>query len=231
MNNNPLPPALSPQAAKKGWCWMAFQYLLLPQLLSLAAGLLSPEISDAAVNFLYHFLSFLGVFLIFHAYLQDSFRWAAAHWRRCALVCAAALGIFYAATWAVTLAIAGLAPAFANRNNEAILRLRQQGLAMTALSTVFFAPLSEESLFRGLIFSRTLPRSRWGAFALSVLCFGLLHVLGYLGTYTPLQFVLSLLQYAPAGLVLAWSFEKSQTIAVPILIHTVINAVSMTQIL
>ncbi|MGM9605410.1 MAG: lysostaphin resistance A-like protein [Faecousia sp.] len=231
MEHEPLSPALSPRTARVGWCWMAFQYLLLPQLLSQAAGLLPLEISDAAVNFLYHFLSFLGVFLIFRSYLWDSLRWAAVHWRRCALVCAAALGIYYAATWAVTLAVTCLEPAFANRNNEAILRLRREGLALTALSTVFFAPLPEESLFRGLIFSRVRFKSRVGAYALSAVCFGLIHVMGYLGAYTPLQFALSLLQYLPAGLILAWSHEKSGTIAAPILIHTIINAVSMVQIL
>lgn len=231
MKSETNPVVLSSREAGAGWCWMAFQYLLLPQLVSLAAGLLPLEISDAAVNFFYHFLSFLVVLLIFRSYLLISLRWAAAHWRRCALVCAAALGVYYAATWAVTLAITQLEPAFSNRNNETVLRLRQEGLALTALFTVFFAPLSEESLFRGLIFSRTLPKSRWGAYVLSALCFGAIHVMGYLGTCTPLQLALSLLQYAPAGLVLAWSHEKSGTIAAPILIHTVINAVSMAQIL
>ena len=55
--------------------------------------------------------------------------------------------------------------------------------------------------------------------------------MGYLGTVTPLQVALSLAQYLPAGWVLAWSFEKSQTLAAPILVHMGINAISMIQIL
>ena len=43
--------------------------------------------------------------------------------------------------------------------------------------------------------------------------------------------MLSLVQYLPAGLILAWSYEKSQTLAAPIAIHTIINAISMVQIL
>ena len=104
-------------------------------------------------------------------------------------------------------------------------------MLLTALFTVFLAPLSEECLFRGLLFGQVLKKSRMGAYALSAVCFALIHVMGYLGTYTPLQLVLSLAQYLPAGLILARSFEKSGTIAVPILIHMTINAISMVQIL
>ncbi len=222
-------PLLLPQSKTKLlWCWMAFQYLLLPQLVSVTLGVVC---SDALVNFVYHLLSFLGVFLILREHLPSAFRRAAAHPKRCVLVCVLSLMVYYAAAWAVTAAIRQLEPAFSNRNDGAILLLRRDGLVLTAISTIFLAPLSEECLFRGLIFGQTLKKSRMGAYALSAVCFALIHVMGYLGTYTPLQLVLSLVQYLPAGLILAWSYEKSGTIAVPILIHMTINAISMVQIL
>ena len=222
---------LTPKNIRAGWCWMAFQLLLLPQLVTGAAGLLPVEVSDAAVNFGYHLVCFLGVFLIFFHYLQASFRCAVKNWRRCALVCALTVLVYYAAAWAVTRFIGFCDPAFANRNDASITAMRQQGLVLTAITTVLLAPLSEECLFRGLMFGQLVKKSRPGAYALSALCFGLLHVMGYLGAYAPLQILLSLLQYAPAGLILAWSYEKSGTIAVPILVHGIINAVSMVQIL
>lgn len=222
-------PLLLPQSKTKLlWCWMAFQYLLLPQLVSVTLGVVC---SDALVNFVYHLLSFLGVFLILREHLPSAFRRAAAHPKRCVLVCVLSLMVYYAAAWAVTAAIRQLEPAFSNRNDGAVLLLRRDGLVLTAISTIFLAPLSEECLFRGLIFGQTLKKSRMGAYALSAVCFALIHVMGYLGTYTPLQLVLSLVQYLPAGLILAWSYEKSGTIAVPILIHMTINAISMVQIL
>lgn len=231
MEKQALPPDLSPKTAKAGWCWMAFQFLLLPQLVSFAAGLLPISLNEAGVNLIYHMVSFLAVFSIFQKYLWDSFRWASLHWKRFALVCALALSGYYAANWGLTRIIGFLEPSFANRNDQTILRLRQQGLLPTALATVFFAPLSEECLFRGLLFGETLKKSPWGAYLLSTVCFALLHMLGYLGTYTPLQLALSLLQYAPAGLILAWSYEKSQSLAAPIAIHTIINTISMVHIL
>lgn len=222
-------PLLLPQSKTKLlWCWMAFQYLLLPQMVSYALGV---YFSDALVNFVYHLLSFLGVSLILGEYLPCAFRRAAAHPKRCVLVCVLSLMVYYAAAWAVTAAIRQLESAFSNRNDAAVLLLRRDGLVLTAISTIFLAPLSEECLFRGLMFGQTLKKSRMGAYALSAACFALIHVMGYLGTYTPLQLVLSLVQYLPAGLILAWSFEKAGTIAVPILIHMIINAISMVQIL
>ena len=231
MEKQALPPVLSPQTAKSGWCWMAFQLLLLPQLVSSAAGLLPISLNEAGVNLCYHMVCFLAVFSIFQKYLWDSCRWAKLHWKRFALVCLLALAGYYAASWGLTRLIVHLEPSFSNRNDQTILHLRQQGLFLTALATVLFAPLSEECLFRGLLFGEARKRSRWGAYLLSALCFALLHMLGYFGTYTPLQLMLSLVQYLPAGLILAWSYEKSQTLAAPIAIHTIINAISMVQIL
>lgn len=224
-------PTLPPKKIHAGWCWMAFQFLLLPSLLTGAAGLLPMEISDAVLNFGYYLVSVAAICLIFSDFLRDSFRIVLQKRKRCAMVCALALVVYYAATWAVTRFIGFCDPTLYNRNDANITAMRRQGLVLTAMTTVLLAPVTEECLFRGLIFGQLLKKSRPGAYVLSALCFGLLHVMGHLGTYTPMQLALSLLQYAPAGLILAWSYEKSGTIATPILVHGIINAVSMVQIL
>ena len=220
-------PALSPAAAAAGWWWMAFQYLLLPKLL----GLLMGDMGSAFANFCYHLVCFAAVSLIFHRYLLESLQWACSRWKNCALVIAAGLVAFYASGWAVKSLIALVEPGFANQNDGTMLRYFGEHFALTVLATVVLAPVSEELLFRGLLFANLRGRSRWGAYALSSLCFASIHVLGYLGTYTPVFCLLALVQYLPAGLILACSAEKSQTMAVPILIHMVINAVSVISIL
>ena len=67
-------------------------------------------------------------------------------------------------------------------------------------------------------------KSRWAAYVVSALCFCLPHVSAYIGSYEWTVLVLCFVQYLPAGLMLAWSYEKSNTIFTPILIHTIINA-------
>lgn len=219
---------LPPGKAKALGCWMAFQYLLLPQMVSFALGVFC---SDALVNFVYHLLSFLGVFLILGESLWGSFRRAAAQWKRCVLTIAAALAVYYACSWAVSALISRFAPDFGNRNDEAMLRYFDEGFGLTAAVTVFLAPVTEEILFRGLLFSGLRSKSRLGAYLVSCLCFAAIHVVGYLGTYSSTQFFLALAQYLPAGLILAFSEEASGTIAVPIVIHMVINAISLMTIL
>lgn len=219
---------LPPGRAKALWCWMAFQYLLLPQMVSFALGVF---FSDALVNFVYHLLGFLGVLLILGESLSGSFRRAAIQWKSCLLIIAAALAAYYTCFFGMTALISRFAPDFGNRNDDAILRYFAESFPLTALVTILLAPMTEEILFRGLLFSGLRRKSRLGAYLVSCLCFASIHVAGYLGTYSPLQVTLALAQYLPAGLILAFSEEKSGTIVVPILIHMVINAVSLLSIL
>ena len=199
---------LSPAALKAGWLWLALQFTLLPRLV----GLLG--LDDGASNLLFHTISTLAVAVIFRQTLGENLRRETG--RRFWLVCIQALTGYYAAGQLISLLIWQLAPEFLNRNDQVLLGMKGHWLLLT---TVVLAPVNEECLFRGLIF-----------YCLSSLLFGLIHVLGYLGQYTPVEFALSLLQYLPAGLILAWSQEQTQTLTAPILIHAVINAVSLTQI-
>jgi hypothetical protein len=53
------------------------------------------------------------------------------------------------------------------------------------------------------------------AYALSILLFSAIHILGYIGRYSPLELTMAVLQYLPAGLCLAWSYTKAGTIFAP----------------
>ena len=214
---------LSPAAVKAGWIWMAVQFTLLPQLV----GLLG--LSSALSNLLLHAVSALAAGVIFREALIDGLRLGIGHWKRFLGVCALALAGYYAAGGAVSWLIEGLDPTFLNRNDQVFFDMKEQWILLL-LTTVVLAPVSEECLFRGLLFSRLAERNRVFAYLLSCLCFALIHVLGFLGKYTPLQFALAMLQYIPAGLMLAWAQERSGLIA-PIFIHAAINAVSVAQVL
>ena len=221
MKENHVP--LSPTAVKAGWVWMAVQFALLPQLV----GLLG--VDAARSNFLLHAVSALAAGVIFREALIDGLRRGIGHWKRFLGVCALALAGYYAAGGAVSWLIEGLDPTFLNRNDQVFFDMKEQWILLL-LTTVVLAPVSEECLFRGLLFSRLAERNRVFAYLLSCLCFALIHVLGFLGKYTPLQFALAMLQYIPAGLMLAWAQERSGLIA-PIFIHAAINAVSVAQVL
>ena len=112
-------------------------------------------------------------------------------------------------------------------NDEAILSMKQGSFFLMALGTVVLVPPVEECFFRGLIFRNLYSSSKWAAYLVSILAFAAIHILGYIGTYSPLELVLAVLQYLPAGLCLAWSYTRADTIFAPILIHAAINATAI----
>ena len=61
---------------------------------------------------------------------------------------------------------------------------------------------------------------------MTILFFAAIHVWQYVLLYDWKSVLLAALQYVPAGIALGWTYEKSNTIWAPILLHMVINAIS-----
>lgn len=207
-----------------GWLYMAAEFLILPSVLYWISDRLFPGISDSEVNFLFYFVNFLATLLIFRKFLSRN--WGTAKNNLLHMGLYVLLGLFL--YWASSLVMAEvtyyLMPDFVNINDMSIAAMRQGGFLLTAIGTVILVPVAEECLFRGLLFRGMYSQSRWAAYAVSSLCFCLPHVSAYIGSYDWAVLALCFIQYLPAGLILAWSYEKSNTIFTPILIHTIINA-------
>lgn len=224
-------PPISRQTAAAGWCWMLFYLLALPSLLYRLNGSLPQRLSDTELNGLFYFISFAVTLLIFGSFLRQSLRHALGKLH--ALVSAVTIGLLgYAlGTWAVTWAACLIVPGFSNANNETIIRMGQNDWALMVLVTVAFAPVTEECLFRGLLFRRIYPENPAAAWALSMLAFAAIHVAGYLGSVPALTLLLCFLQYLPAGAALAWAYLAADTIWAPIALHCLVNAWSAWQFL
>ena len=207
-----------------GWLYMAAVFLILPSVLYWISDRLFPGISDSEVNFLFYFVNFLAALLIFRKFLSRN--WGTAKNNLLHMGLYVLLGLFL--YWASSLVMAEvtyyLMPDFVNINDMSIAAMSQGGFLLTAIGTVILVPVAEECLFRGLLFRGMYSQSRWAAYAISSLCFCLPHVSAYIGSYDWAVLALCFIQYLPAGLILAWSYEKSNTIFTPILIHTIINA-------
>ena len=106
--------------------------------------------------------------------------------------------------------------------------MRQESRLLVVIGTVILVPTAEECFFRGLIFRNLYGKSHWAAYLVSMLAFAFVHILGYAGQYTPLEMLMALLQYLPAGLCLAWSYTKADTIFAPIAIHAAVNFITLT---
>lgn len=217
-------PRITNTEAVWGWGWWAFQLLLLPPLLTAVNSLLPRPLSQAELNFTFFLLNFLAVMLIFHSFLARSLRTAFAH---PAYFCQAViLGIvaYFALSKCVNWCIYKLDPGFRNYNDAFVSGLHKSSQYLTALGTILLVPLAEECFYRGLFFGIFAKKALWLGYAVSTTVFALIHILGYIGSASPLTLVLSFLQYLPAGLCLAWSYAKADTICAPILIHALFNA-------
>lgn len=210
-----------------GWGWLAVQMLVLPSLISSIAA----PWGSTAVNFCYHLASLLAVTVIFHRYLKQELRNFTAGFKKVLPVIAVSLAVYYVAGEVLLCLITAIEPGFRNVNDDSVAVLRQGNLALTAVMTVALAPVSEECLFRGLIFGCARKHSRWAAYAISAAAFGALHVMGYVGSFGAVQLLLCFAQYLPAGLVLAAAMEKTDSIVTAMCIHAIINAVSMIGIM
>ena len=218
---------LTRQETRNGFLYMAFQFLLLPAILYAANDTLPQPLGDAELNFLYYFINFLAMLGLFHGFLGKSAGQVRQH--PIVFLQAVVLGLaaYYACLFLVEKAVAWLLPAFVNRNNDAIFAMAQDSRFLMLLGTVVLVPPFEECLFRGLIFRNLYGKSPWAAYIVSILAFSLIHIAGYLGSYSLTEVLVAVLQYLPAGLSLAWSYTKADTIYAPILIHAAVNYITI----
>lgn len=226
-NSRAISTCPSSQETIGGFTYMAFQFFFLSPILTWFNGTLSHPLTKAELNFVFYLINFIAVLLIFHEFLGRSLRQIGQH---PAYYCQAViLGFvaYYACRWATTWVISQLVPGFHNYNDEAISAMRKGSYFLTLVGTVVLVPPVEECFYRGLIFRNLYKKSRWAAYIVSMVAFAIVHILGYLGAYKPLELVMAVLQYLPAGLCLAWAYAKGETIFAPILIHAAINFFSI----
>ena len=224
-------PCPSGQETAWGLCYLVFQMLLLPSLLYWINDQLAKPLAESELNFLYYLVNFIAVLLIFHSFLERSLSQLFQHpidaLQAAVLGFVAYYACFHAMDWLISL----LRPGYSNYNDASIAALSRGNYFLMLIGTVVLVPPVEECLYRGLIFRNLYKKSPWAAYIISIASFSCLHILGYIGTYNPTDLIIAFAQYLPAGLWLAWSYIKGDTIFVPILIHAAVNYITIRGIL
>ena len=210
-----------------GFIYLPVDMIVLPLLLSLGILLLQKHISfpitEGQFNGIYFAVNFLAVMLIFHRFLLTELRRCKG--RMGSILKTAGLGflIYMIANTFVSLIILNLDPDFSNVNDASIAQMASRDYWIIILSTTLLVPVTEELLFRGVLFAGLYNRSPLAAYILSVLFFCAIHVVGYIDRYSPLTLGLCLLQYIAPSLCLCWAYAKSDSFLTPVIIHTVAN--------
>jgi membrane protease YdiL (CAAX protease family) len=222
-----LPVTMSQKEFEYGIGLLAFQRLFLPTILVVIFSLLSMSSAMAELNGLYFFINFVSTLILFRNFLWAELGEAVAKPKQVVSSVAIAFGIYYVLSSYLALLIQWLDPAFSNLNDASIDAMTESQFALMAVGTVLFVPPAEELLFRGVLFNKIYEKHPILAWILSITLFSLIHIIGYIGEYSPLGFALAFLQYLPAGIALCFSYVRSGTIFAPILLHTTINTLAI----
>ena len=210
-----------------GWCYMLLSVFVLPIALSLINVYLANPLSATVLNLIYFGLNFVCVAAIFHRFLWNSVKAVAAKPWQCLRFAVAGFALYYLSFTLLNMVINWLNPQFSNVNDQAISVLAQEYRWLMTLATVLLVPVAEETFYRGLIFQGLHSKNRVLAYVISMILFGSIHIIGYVGLYDAGTLFLCFLQYLPAAFCLAWAYEKSDTIATPIVIHMFINLIGV----
>lgn len=214
-----------------GWVCLAAYLVILPLLLQYLFILMGLDATTTAgkvqLNVLFYIISFVSCLVIFNKFLMGNFVQIFKHFW--AFVQAVILGGFmYGFFYQILVYIVSrIVPELGNPNNDAVFAMVAVNRPVMVASIVAVVPLIEECLFRGVVFRGIYGKSRLSAYMISALAFSLIHVLSYTGQLTRFSGLLLTILYLPAGVALAWTYERADSIFAPVLLHSLINAYSL----
>lgn len=210
-----------------GFIYIFLQTFILPVILVIINNIISQQLSGAALNFVSFAINFICVTVIFNKYLISSFQIVLSQPKHVFNTCLKGFGLYWLGTILINSLVISLDPSFSNVNDENIAILTDQNFSLMAVGTVILVPVVEETLYRGLVFGQLYRKNHIIGYLISIVLFSALHIIGYIGLYSPFRLLLCFLQYIPAGIVLAWTYVKADSIWAPIFIHMIINLIGI----
>ena len=205
-----------------GGVYLLLQTLLIPfAATALCMALGNP--SEALINLICFFCNALLAAVVFRRLLVRSWRNAARDRKRTLAVTVKGFGLYWAINFAVTAAIMTLRPDFVNVNNTGVNAMIDEYPVLMTVAVIFLAPLAEECLFRGWIFTGLSQKSVPLAYCVSCGLFAAAHLVGYVGRYDAVSLLLCLLQYLGPSFVLCHTCRRADSLAAPLLLHMFIN--------
>ena len=214
---------LNPKEKIIGTVWLVFQTSFFTMLLQWLNTLLPAPLPQAEINLIFFSVNFTAIAIIFRQYLWAQIKLIPEIFEKIFSITVSGFAVYWALKTLLTQVLFALEPEFTNVNDVAIQDLVAENYAIMFVGTVILAPITEEMLFRGLVFRGLYDHTPGLAWVFSVALFALIHILGYIGAYPFKTLLLCFLQYLPAGICLAAAYRLSGSLLCPILIHALVN--------
>ena len=169
--------------------------LLLAPLMQLLNVDIPTEYGAYLANVAFFSINFICVALIFRRFLFDSF--APLKERRLGwffLAVGIGYGICVISSNLLTLVYTLLDVLPDNLNNETVGAMLTEHAGTMLLFTCIFAPITEECLFRGVLFGPFVRKCPWLGYLLSALLFSFIHIMNSIGAQSVRDLLLCFLQ-------------------------------------
>ena len=209
-----------------GWFFLLCQFVAVPFAVSLLCVLLGIY-SDTVINLVCFFLNAALALILFRQLLTQSFRSCAGRWKGTVLTALKGLGLYWLVNFAVTWLVLSIEPEFGNVNDQNIGAMLGESPLLMTIAVLFAAPLAEECLFRGWIFTGLAEKSKALAYAVTCTFFSAVHILAYIGTYDALTLLLCFVQYLAPSFVLCRTCQRNDSLCAPLLLHMTINTAAL----
>ncbi len=210
-----------------GWILLVLHVLVLPVLIELTCYLLNIPITTGELNIIFFVTAFLLTLLFFGRFLWENLKNFKQDLKKSLYAALGGFGIYYVLNIVVNIVIMNLMPDYSNVNNDNIAELTTVYYIPMLLCTVFLVPVTEEVLYRGMLFGLLWHKNRYLAYFVSTLVFSLIHMVGYIGKAPISYLLIGLFQYVPATIGMGYAYEKADSIIAPMLIHMFVNLLGM----
>ena len=210
-----------------GWILLVLHVLVLPVLIEIACYLLNIPITTGELNIIFFVTAFLLTLGFFGRFLWENLKNFKRELKNSLYAVLGGFGIYYVLNIAVNILIMNLMPEYSNVNNDNIASLTDVYYLPMFLCTVLLVPVTEEVLYRGMLFGLPWQKNRYLAYFVSTLVFSLIHMVGYIGQAPISYLLIGLFQYVPATIGMGYAYEKADSICAPMLIHMFVNLLGM----
>lgn len=242
-NNQPQSPPPAPKRSREfhnlmtrgekiaGWIWLAVHVVLLPQLIAVAAAYMlsrgrMPD--DLTLNIWYYLIGLVFLLVTQFKFFRENYHIFTGNMRNALITMLLAFGILIVFGRLFALLTSLFGPLPSSPNQEAVEELATADMRRMAASAVIMAPIVEEALFRGMIFGSIRPKNRILAYVVSMVVFSLYHVWQYALMYRSLTPLVSGAAYLPIAFVLAFCYDRTESIWTPIFFHMFYNALALS---
>lgn len=207
-----------------GYIYLPLHVAVIPLLVGMLSYYSMGSVSEVTANVIYYAVGLLFCLIAMWKYLRGAFDILLDNLGKNIVMLFIAYFLYIMLSYIVSAVILLIfSGTGSNPNNEMITEMAGQSSRVTVALAVFIAPIVEEILFRGVLFGSIRRKSSAWAYIVSIVVFSLYHVWQYALAYQDATMLIYALQYIPAAYALAWCYERTNCIWIPILMHMIVN--------